>query len=152
MAGDLADLERQAGQLDALAVGDEPVGRGARQRHSERGAQIGVGIGQQPGLVAADQQGCRGVGLLHRGVAGNVVDVPVRVENRRDLQRSALEHLEDRLQVEAGIDHQRLPLPWCRLPDDVGHFAEGSGLDRLDRIRGGLCHAWLRFHFRFRFR
>ena len=49
VAGNLADLERQTRQLEPLAVGDEPVGRRAGQRHAERGAQVRLGVGRASG-------------------------------------------------------------------------------------------------------
>ena len=123
VAGDLADLEREAGQLDPLAVGDEPVGRGARSAACRTGAQVGVGVGQQAGLVAADEQGARrGTPASSPALPAMWSACPCVLRIAASLQRAAdSSTVKDRLRVEAGIDHRRL-LRRARLPDDVGHF------------------------------
>ena len=55
--GNLADLEREARDLEHLAVVDQPVGGRAGDRDPERAAQVELGVAERGGLVPADDQG-----------------------------------------------------------------------------------------------
>jgi len=48
----------------------------------KRALVVLVGVGEQGDFVLADDQGSVGKGVLERGVAGDVIDMSVRVEDR----------------------------------------------------------------------
>ena len=133
VAGDLADLELEPGQLEPLAVVDQAVGLGAGDRQAERGAHVGLGVREQGRLVAADDQRRLGECLLHRRVARDVVGVAVRVQDRRRAQAAACSgrsRIDSR--VESRIDHEGLRPPGQ--PDHVADLRERGRFDRFNRI------------------
>ena len=83
VAGNLADLERETRDLDLLAIVHQAIGGWTGDRDPERAAQIDIGVAERGDLVAADDQRGVRMGLLERGVARDMINVPVRVQNGR---------------------------------------------------------------------
>ncbi len=86
------------------------------------------------GLVLADHERGTGKRPLHRGVARDVVDVAVGVQDRGESQAVMPEAVQDRGRIEPGIDHQGLG--GVVAPEQVRDLAERSRLDRFDRVSG----------------
>jgi hypothetical protein len=126
----LANLERETGQLEPLPVINEPVGGGARERKTERAAQVEIGVTERIGIIAADEQGHIGVGTFQCAVAGDVIDVPMRVEDDGWAKSGGFEQSKHCARIESWVDHDRILPP--ALPQDVTILTEGSRFDNLD--------------------
>ena len=115
MAGDLPHGEGKAGRLEPLSVVHQPIRIGAPDCHSHRGAHVRLGVAEQVRLVAADHQGSVGERRLHGLVTGDMVHVAVSIQDGRGLQPFSAQQVEDRLRVEARIDHEsRRSVPAAR--------------------------------------
>jgi hypothetical protein len=128
-------LQLDARDRERLPLAHQPVGRRAGDRHAERGAHVHLRVGEHLGVQEPDDdRGVREV-VLHRRVPGDVIDVPVRVHDRREPQPAGGQHLADQVRLEAGVDDERLgrPVP----PHDVRVLGERLGHDRLDLDRHG---------------
>ena len=82
MAGDLKHLERQFGGFIGLAVAHSAICGRARDRHAECCTHVQPRISQHRGIARADQKRHVRETLLQSGIAGNVIDMPVRIQNR----------------------------------------------------------------------
>ena len=83
VAGDLADLEVEPAELEPLAVVDEPVGLGADHGIPNGPLRLASGSVRSGASFRPMISGSLREDLLHRRVAGDVVDVAVRVQDRR---------------------------------------------------------------------
>ena len=139
MARQVQHLEAQAGRLHHVALQHGAVGRRADDRDAEGGAEVQIGAGQQGRLAGADDQRGGGERLFHRLVAGDVVGVPVRVQDRGRRQALVAQEVEDDLRLQAGVDDHGVGA--AGQPGHVGVFLEGHGNQRAEgewRGHGGL--------------
>ena len=102
---------------------------------AECGAQVQLGVGQQRRLAGADDQRRRGKRLLHRLVAGDVVGVAVRVQDRRRRQTLVAQEFENDVRLQARVDDHGVAA--AGQPGHVGVFLEGHGNQRADLERRG---------------
>src|SRR5206468_3005011 len=75
----------------------------------------------------ADDERRVGERRLERLIAGNVVDVTVRVEDYRWRKALGAEPVQERVRLEAGVNHDRIVAP--DLPNDAGVLGERHRLD-----------------------
>ena len=83
MARYVEHFESHPRRLHHVAFLHHTVGRRTDDAEAERRAQVQVGAGQERRIVGADDERGGGERLLHRLVAGDMVGVAVRIEDRR---------------------------------------------------------------------
>src|SRR4051812_48624938 len=104
MAGNVEHLQPESRRIYYLSFVIELIRWGRDDRDAERAAEVEHRVGEHCGVAAADAEGGLRIIPLQFGVAGNVVDVAVRVEDQRRRQRLAAEQGDDRVRLEAGVD------------------------------------------------
>jgi len=140
VAGDRDDREGEACELEAFAVVEDAVRRRAHQGQAERGGEVAGRIGQLRGVVAADQDRERWPLVAERGVAGNVVGMPVGEEDRDRGEAAFLDPLDDGVWFEARIDDQSFHA--AAPAQHVGVFTERR---RLDASHHDVGLGWQQF-------
>ena len=111
MAGRFVDVEIQSGRAEAVPLAQHSVGRRARQRHAKRRRQIQLGIGEFGCVARADDQRAFRPAPLESSVAGDVVAVAVRAQNRGRGQRVLVEVIENGVRLQARIDDDAIVPP-----------------------------------------
>src|SRR5205809_5064496 len=99
MAGDVEHLKAKPGRLDDLSLADEAIGGWAANVHARQAAQIQHRVGEEFLVAGANyERGVRKFGL-QIGVAGDMVDVSVRVQDQPNGQPLCGELLKHRLRL-----------------------------------------------------
>jgi hypothetical protein len=117
MTRDVEHLKPNSGRIDDVALPHQLIGRGAADVNAGEAAQVEHRIREHVRVAGADHERSVREGGLQRGVAGDMIDVTVRVQDDPNPQAFVGELSQNRIGLETGVDDDAVGR--SGVPDEV---------------------------------
>src|SRR5437868_1565124 len=118
VAGNLQYLEKKTDNLNRMPLLQQHLRRRTGDVDAGQATKVRHWVAEHDRVARADEEWRGGERFLHRGIARNVIDVAMRVEDHGQREVVGLQFLQNFVRLEARIDDDRVSTP--PPPENVG--------------------------------